>query len=254
MTATHRRDLVRELLLRDIRLRYRRSILGLLWSQLAPLSLVVVLSIVFSRVVRLGIPDYPVFVFVGLSAWRWFQAGVVTATSSVTDNRDVVRLPGFPLRLLPPVAISSELANYVLSLPVLLGAIAWATGRVPITVVALPVLVFIQFLLCLGPSYLLSVSHVTMRDTAQILGVVLLLLFYATPILYHEEFLLDSGFRLLYVLNPLAHVIEAQRDVLLYGRWPDVGALGLVSLFAFTMLALGVRVFRSAEAWMPDEV
>ena len=226
----------------------------MLWSQLAPLSQVVVLSIVFSRVVRLGIPNYPVFLFVGLSAWQWFQGGMMTGTSSVTGNRDVVRLPGFPLRLLSPVAISSHLANYVLSLPVLLGAIFWATGRVPYTVVALPVLVCIQFVLCLGPCYLLSVSHVTMRDTAQIVSVALLLLFYATPILYDAQLLLGSRYRLLYVLNPLAHVIEAQRDVLLYGRWPDIGTMALVSLFALAVLAIGSRVFRWAEAWMPDEV
>jgi lipopolysaccharide transport system permease protein len=253
-TAQHRRDLVRELLVRDIRVRYRRSVLGILWSQVAPLSLIVILSIVFTRIVPLGIPNYPVFVFVGLSSWNWFQGGLADATASATSNRELVRQPGFPLGLLAPVAIASHLTNYVLSLPVLLGAIAFTTGRVPYTAIALPLVLLVQFALCLGPAYLLSPLQVTMRDTAQIVGISLLLLFYASPIIYDDTRVRLSGLRSLYDLNPLAHLLKAQRDILLYGRWPDIIALLLVGAFAALILAIGSVVFRSAKSWIPDEV
>jgi lipopolysaccharide transport system permease protein len=252
--AEHRRDLVRELLVRDIKLRYRRSVLGLLWSQLGPLSLIVVLSVVFTRVVPLGIDNYPVFVFVGLSAWHWFQGGLVDATSSVTNNRDLVRQPGFPLALLPPVAIASHVSHYLLSLPVLFGAVVVTTGRLPYTAVALPLLMLIQFVLCLGPAYVLSPLQVTMRDTGQIVGITLLLLFYATPIIYDDERLRLSSFRWIYDVNPLAHLLKAQRDILLYGRWPDFRTLLLVSVVALVVLAAGRRLFVAAQSWMPDEV
>jgi lipopolysaccharide transport system permease protein len=252
--AAHRRDILRELLLRDIRLRYRRSVLGLLWSQLSPLSLIVILTVIFTRVVPLGIPNYPVFVFVGLSSWHWFQGGLHDATICVSNNRDLVRLPGFPLGLLPPVSIGSHVTHYVLSLPVLLGAVLVTTGRIPYTAIALPLVLMIQFALCLGPAYVLAPLQVTMRDTAHAVSIALLLLFYATPIIYDERRLRLSAMRPLFDLNPLAHLLRAQRDILLDGRWPDFGALTIVLAVALIVLVIGRRIFVAAGSWMADEV
>ncbi len=187
-------DLVRELVLRDVRLRYRRSVLGVAWSQLAPLSLLVIMTIVFTKIIPLGIPDHPVFALTGLLAWTWFQTSMLSATVSVTDGADLVRRPRFPVGLLPPTAVVSQMAHFLLALPVLLGAIIVVTGRLPATAVLIPVLLAIQFVVTLGPAYVLAALQVPVRDIGHALTIVLQLWFFATPIFYDDQRLIDSSF------------------------------------------------------------
>lgn len=247
------RDLVRELLVRSVRLRYRRSVLGLAWTQIGPLCTMAVLSVVFMRVIPLGIQDYPVFLYVGLTSWQWFQSGISSATASVVSNRDLVRQPGFPIQLLPPIEVGSQFVHYVLALPVLVGAVVF-TGNLGVTATALPLILAVQFLLCVGCGYLLAAVHVTVRDTAQIVGIGLRLLFYGTPIMYDEGRIIGTRFEFLYDYNPIAHLLTAQRDVLLRGRWPDFSALAVVALIAVVLTIWGSRRFAVQGPRFPDEV
>ena len=251
--SEHRLDLVRELLARDVRLRYRRSVLGLFWSQLNPLAQIVIFSLVFTRVVPLRIPNYPVFVFVGVMGWQWFESALIGATGSVVGGRDLVRQPGFPTRLLPPLAIATGVVEYALALPVLFVVMLLTTGRIPSTVVALPVVMAVQFVTCLGPAYMLATLEVFLRDTSQVVRIVLRVLFFATPVIYNTGRLTGS-FRLLYVLNPMAHLIGAQRDVLIFGRWPrpvPLIGIGLIGLACFVVLR---RVFEATEGRFSEEI
>ena len=102
------RDLLRELVLRDLKLRYKRSALGIGWSLLNPLAQVLVFTFLFRVVVPLGIPDYHLFVFTGVLAWSWFQQSVVAATGAITDNRELIRQPGFPAAVLPAVTVAAD--------------------------------------------------------------------------------------------------------------------------------------------------
>lgn len=235
-----RRDLVWELIARNIKLRYRRSILGIAWSQLAPLSMIAVFSFVFGRIVPLKIPDYPAFLFVGLLPWIWFQTSLLTGTQSVTGSRDLVRQPGFPLPLLPVVAIGSGLINYLLALPVMFIWIGATTGHIRVTAVALPAILAVQFLIVLGPAYLLAAIQVTFRDVGHIVEILLLPLFYATPIFYAQY---PARYHVIYDLNPLARLMTAYRSTLIAGRWPDVSVLSLLALVGMGMTAFGYWVF-----------
>jgi lipopolysaccharide transport system permease protein len=247
-------DLVRELVLRDVRLRYRRSVLGVAWSQLAPLSLLVIMTIVFTKIIPLGIPDYPVFALTGLLAWTWFQTSMLSATVSVTDGADLVRRPRFPVGLLPPTAIVSQMAHFLLAMPVLLGAIIVVTGRLPATVVLIPVLLAIQFVVTLGPAYVLAALQVPVRDIGHALTIVLQLWFFATPIFYDDQRLIDSSFRIVYEINPMARLITAYRDVLIRGRWPDLGSLALIFGAGVALSAAGAVLYRRRAHTFPEEL
>jgi lipopolysaccharide transport system permease protein len=246
-------DLLYELVARDVKLRYRRSVLGVAWSLLAPLTLMGVLSFVFTRVVPLGIENYAVFVFTGLLAWTWFATSIVTATESVVGNADLVRQPGFPLPLLPIAAIGSNLVNYLLALPILLGAILVTTHRPSITVVVLPVILAVQFVLTLGVAYFLAAYHVTFRDIAHIVGIVLLPLFYATPVFYGEA-QIPHRFELVFDLNPMRHILSAHRAILLDGRWPDWNALLVLTCASLILAAAGYRVFTARARRFSEEL
>jgi homopolymeric O-antigen transport system permease protein len=247
-------DLLRELIVRDVRLRYRGKVLGLLWSQFAPLVSVIIFSLLFSRVIPLGIPNYPLFILIGVETWQWFQTGLIAGATSVTGNRDLVRHPGFPVAVLPSFVVGVQLTQFALALPVIVGSVVVMTGRLPVTAVWLPVILLVQFVLCIGGAYLLAALQVFLRDTAEIVGVVLRLAFFATPIIYDEQRLAGSSLHLLLDVNPMAHLITAQRDVLLTGREPDLVRLGVVAVFAALVAWAGLATFRRLQHRFPDEV
>lgn len=234
--------LVWELTLRNLRLRYRRSVLGLLWAQIGPLTYVLVLTVVFTRVVPLDIDDYPVFVLLGMLPWLWFQSSLVAGTTSVVSAPDLVRQPGFPRLALPVVAVVSTLVNHLLGLPVALAGAALVTGTVHLTALAVVPLLAIQLLLCLGPAFALASLHARLRDTAHLVGVVLVPLFYATPVFY-DAAALDAAPVLR--LNPMVPIIDGYRDALLEGRWPSLVPLVAVTCAALLLLTGGVGLYRA---------
>jgi lipopolysaccharide transport system permease protein len=238
-SVRRRFELLREIVVRDLKLRYRRSLLGIAWSQIGPLATMVVLSFVFSRVVPLHIAHYPEFVFVGLLPWVWFQSGITAATDSIVGGRDLIRHPGVQPVLLPIAAIAGNLANYLLALPVLLLFIGVGTKHLPWTITLLPVVIAVQFVVMAGPALILAAWNVTFRDIAQIVNVLLLPLFYATPIFYPRSSV-PGRFGFLYTINPLTHLMTAYRAVLFYGSVP-----GLVPLVM--LAAVGGAVFMAAR-------
>lgn len=252
-TGRQRRDLLAALVARDVALRYRRSVLGLLWSQLGPLVMLAVLTFLFTRVVPLDIPDYAPFVFVGLLAWTWWSGALLTATGSVSGAADLVRRPGFPVGVLPAVAVTSHLIHLVLALPVLVLAVVLATGGLPLTVVALPPLLAVQALLSLGPAWVLAALNVRYRDVQHLVGVLLFPFFYVTPVFY-DAGAVPPSFRVVYRLNPLVHLFEAYRDVALYGRWPDPAPLAAITGVGALVALVGYRCFRSLAPGFPDEL
>lgn len=248
----HLVDLVAALVGRDVKLRYRRSVLGLAWSQAGPLMSLAVLSFVFTRVVPLGIDDYPAFVLIGLLAWNWFSSSIAAAAQSISSSGDLVRRPRFPVPLLPVVVIGSQLTHFLLALPVMLVAAVLATGRIPVTAVALPAVVAVQGLLLVGPAWIVAALNVPYRDVGHLVGVVLVPLFYATPVFYDASSV-PEGARTLYRLNPLVHLVEGYRDALLFGRWPRPGPLLLVVVVGAALAAGGLRLFGALEPTFADE-
>ena len=246
-------DLFYELIAREVKLRYRRSLLGVLWSLLAPLSQMAIFSFVFTRVVPLGIKNYSVFVFVGILGWTWFSSALLAATDSVVANSDLVRQPGFPVPLLPVLPIGSTAVNYVLALPVLLGAILATTHHLPVTVVALPLILAVQFVFTSSLAYFLAAFHVSFRDVAHLVGILLLPLFYVTPIFYGDA-QIPHRFRLVFALNPIGQLLKAQRALLLDGVAPDWRAVAGVAAIALILLSIGYRVFVHRSARFAEEL
>lgn len=248
----HVRDLLRELVGREMKVRYRRSVLGIMWSLLNPLVHLLVLVFVFQRVAPLNIPDYPLFVFIGVLAWGWFSAALPAATTSITGNRELIRQPGFPTAILPAVPILSGLVHFLIAMSLVLVAVAVLGRTVSITVLALPLIVALQFLVTLSVGYLTATAQVRFRDTAYLVGVALLLGFFLTPVFYRPGSL-PAGYQMLYVMNPMAQVINAYRDVLIGAHWPNVPALLAVAAVSSVVLVLGHRMFTRASVDFVEE-
>jgi lipopolysaccharide transport system permease protein len=246
------RDLLRELVGREMKVRYRRSFLGILWSLLNPLVHLIVLVFVFQRVTPLNIPDYPLFVFIGVLAWGWFSGALPAATTSITGNRELIRQPGFPTAILPAVPILSGLVHFLIAMSLVLVAIVLGGRPVSIAVLALPLIVALQFLVTLSVGYLAATAQVRFQDTTYLVGVALLLGFFLTPVFYRPGSL-SARYQTLYVVNPMAQVITAYRDVLIGAHWPDFPVLVAVTAVSSIVLALGRRMFTRASVDFVEE-
>ena len=246
------RDLLRELVGRDIKIRYKRSALGIAWSLLNPLAHLVVLGFVFQRVAPLNIPDYSLFVFIGVLAWNWFSTALSGATTSITGNRDLIRQPGFPPAILPAVPVLSSLVHFAIACGLVILALALGGRGLSPAAVTLPLVAGLQFAVILSLGYITSAVQVRFRDTGHVVGVLLLLGFFVTPVFYRPG-LLPPGYQVLYTFNPMAHLISAYRDVLISHDWPDLWGLGGVGVAAMALLWCGRRLFDRASVKFAEE-
>jgi len=249
----HRRDLLRELVLRDMRMRYRGSWLGAAWTLLNPLSELVVLLFIFDHVLPLNIPDYSAFLFTGLLVYSWFQSSLTFATVAIVGHRELVRRPGFPVAVLPVVAVTTSLIHFCLSLPVLIALIVIDGVALNVSIIWLPLLMAVQYAFTLTLAYPLAAIHVWFRDTQYLLRVALQLLFYLTPIFYQTS-AIPERFALLFRLNPMVTIVEGCRDVLLRGTAPPLMPwLAIVAVTAI-MFPIGLRAFLATSHQFADEL
>jgi lipopolysaccharide transport system permease protein len=249
----HQVDVLGELARRDLRLRYRGSVLGLGWAQLAPLAQLAVMTVVFTQVVPVDVEHYAAFLLVGLLSWQWWSGGLSAATASLLGARDLAHRPGFAADLVPPVAVASQGLVFLLGLPVAIGLTAVTTGRVPVTVLAVPFIAAVQALLLAGPAWTLAVAQVRYRDVSQIVGVALMPLFYATPVLYPSS-RVHGRLHAVISANPLSHLIEAYRDAVVEGAWPRVAPLAVIALVGIAGALAGRAVFLRALPNVVDEL
>lgn len=238
----HARDVVSVLVARDLKILYKRSLLGVGWALAGPLLQLLIFLFVFQRVLGVRVENYASFAFCGVLVWTWFQASLVQSTGLITNSRALVRQPGFPLLLLPHVTIGVRLFHFLLALPLLMMLLAWQGIRPTWAWSALPLLLVVQFALTAGLAYPLAAMNVRLRDTQHIVAVVLQLLMYLSPIFYSLE-LVPEEFRSWYLINPVVLLLGAWRAVLLHGIWPDPVHVAVLGALAIVLLAVGRRVF-----------
>ena len=235
-------DVLAVLVDRDLKMLYKRSSIGPLWALAAPLMQLLVLTMVFRGVIRLDIPNYASYVFIGLLVWNWFSGSLLQSTSLITGSRALVRQPGFPLPLLPFVTVAVRLFHFAIALPLLLLLLLMQDIRPSIAWCFVPLLLVVQFIFTTSLAYPLAALNVRVRDTQHVAGIVLQLLMFATPIFY-DPASLPQGLQAWYRLNPMVPLIDAWRDVLLESRLPDLQALTAVGLLSLGLLWAGRSIF-----------
>jgi ABC-type polysaccharide/polyol phosphate export permease len=242
--------LLRNLVVRDLKARYKSSVLGILWSILNPLFLMLVFTVVFSVMGGNQIRQYPVFVLVGLIPWNFFSGALTSGTTSITGNSALVKKVYFPRELLPTSALLSNLVNFLFAFAVLV-VLLYAFG-IGLTVHALwvPVLLLTQLIFTLGLCLLLGSLTVFYRDVLMILEVVVLAWFFVTPVFYSLEMfgesvtLLGLTFnpaQIMRWVNPMASIIDGYRTVL-WGTYGSGGPVGMNAAYLLRTFVTSVIV------------
>lgn len=245
-TTGHAIDTLRALVARDLRMRYKGSFLGILWAVLTPLAMVAVLEFLFTRVLRFGIPHFAVFLYAGILPWTWFQASLQSGSSSLADNRDLVRTPFFSKLLLPWTVTCTNFVFYLCSLPVLLVLMVY--DGLPLTgvLLILPVVWMVQWLLIVGLTVLMAAIGILIRDWPHLIAVILMFGFYLTPIFYDIQ-QLPANMQYWFFFNPMTALVSAHRSIVLYAQPPDWIGLGFVAVAGAGILAISLLVFRTLE-------
>jgi lipopolysaccharide transport system permease protein len=256
------RDLVSEMVARELKLLYKRSFLGVAWTLINPLLQLLVLSVVFRSILKAGsnVEHYLAYAFSGILIWTWTQSALFQATGVITGNRILLRQPGFPVAMLPVITVMTGLIHFVLAMPALI-AIMWF-DQVPLSwnLLLLPIPFFFQFVLTISFAYPLAAMNVSFRDTQHTLGVVLQLLFYLLPVFYAASDVINNpqlpeAFRQIYLWNPLLILLQIYRAVLgIENTLPDLShILSLVAVCA-VLLPIGLHIFNQQRQRFVEEV
>ncbi|MEA3346197.1 MAG: ABC transporter permease [Chloroflexota bacterium] len=255
------KDLIRSLVIRDLKVRYKSSVLGFIWSLLNPLLMMVVFTFVFTIILPSGKEDFPIFFLAGLLPWQFFANSVAMTTRSIVDNAHLIKKVYFPREVLPLAGVLSNLVNFLLALAVFFALSPFFRMRVTVWIFLLPLILLIQLLFTLGLAFVLCTANVFYRDTQHIMDTLMLLWFFLTPIFYSLEDMQPalSGLsldlrNLIYTLNPMASLIKAYRAVLYYGRAPSLKRLGMTLLISLLVFVAGSLVFDRYDSLFSEEV
>ena len=243
------RQLVGMLVVRELKVRYKRSIFGLLWTMLNPLLLMVVYAVVFTTIMRSSVHNFSVFLLSGLLPWIFFATSVLQGLFSVLGNQELIRKVRLPQAVFPLSVVASNLVNFVLSLVPLV--VLMLALRQPFTpaLVFIPVAIVVLALFTSGVTLLLATATVFFRDVRHLAEVALQILMYLSPILYDVSMFADHkarwfpAFRWFLAVNPMSYLIPLVRDPVFYGRLPSLTTFAIATTWALSALVVGMAVF-----------
>lgn len=258
------RELILNLVKRELKARYKNSVLGFFWSLLNPLGMMLVFTFVFTVMSPNNqIRNFPIFFLCGFLPWQYFSSGVMTSMNSILANSNLVKKVYFPREVLPVSTVLAVLVNFLLALLVLFGALIVTHTRLSPYIWLLPVVILMQTCFVLGVSLVLSALNVFYRDTMMIMDVVMQAWFFLTPIFYPIESLPYSYQlgditinvrRLMYILNPMASFVATYRDLLYWGYRTDLDFFLRTAATSLIVLAFGYWFFLRFSRRFGEEV
>jgi ABC-type polysaccharide/polyol phosphate export permease len=258
------RGLIRSMVQRDLKSRYVGSVMGIFWSVIHPLALLVCYTFVFSVIWKLQIqhPRFPetgtasfaIYLFCGILPWMMFQETLTRSSNVLVDNANLITKTLFPSEILPVAVLIANLVNHLIGLAIFLVIILFYLQDLSVFVLLIPLYLLPLMLFALGLSWVVSSLQVFLRDTAQVVTVVLTFWFFFTPIFYTEEHLDGFSDKLVLAMrfNPLAEVVIAYRKMLLFAEMPSWQ--GMIPLYGMALVTFvcGGLLFRYVKRSFAD--
>ena len=246
--------LLRNLVVKDLKLKYRGSVLGFVWSLANPLLMIAVYTVAFTYILRIRTPGFVFYLMLGVLAWTFFANATAMSTGSIVDNGGLARSVWFPRAILPIASVLFNFAQYLLTVAVFL-PVLMLLYRVPpaAPMLAYPVFLVLQLLFTIGVALLLAVGTAFFRDVRHLVEVALAVLFWATPVVY-ETAQLPARLRALILLTPLSPYVTAYHEVFYYRRWPSAETWALAVLYAAVALLSGLWLMTRHEDQLTERI
>lgn len=247
------RHMLKTLIKQDIDGRYKGSVLGFLWSLLNPLLLLGVYSLVFQFIFRTDIENYPIYLFICLMPWNMFANTIYNGTMCISNNASILKKVYFPREVLPIAVVASNVIQYCYSFVIIFIALLISGVGASWYMLLLPIVILIQAMFSLGLIFMLGSFNVYIRDVQYIMNPVMMIWMYATPILYSIT-MIPQQYLNLYMLNPMANIMEAYQSILYYKEMPNLMNLGAIALVSFVIMIIGYNVFGKLQRRFAEEV
>jgi ABC-type polysaccharide/polyol phosphate export permease len=252
-----RRTLLFQLVRRDFQQRYVGSAAGWLWGAIHPLVLLLSYYFIFEVCLKTKLPqgevtdNYLMFLFCGFLPWLLFQDTVVRSAGSLIEHSNLITKTVFPAEVVPVSIFLSSLIHHLIALVIVIGAAAIFLKFLSVKILLLPIYMLFIGLLSVGVGWIVSSLHVYLRDTAQVLTVVMTLWFWITPIMITERQIPDR-FHTLVALNPMSWVVNAYRYRLLSAQWPSIRELTVIAAYSVGVFVIGGLFFRHLKRGFAD--
>ena len=241
------REMIFSLVRRDLKGRYKGSVLGFFWTFLNPLLQLGVYTLVFSIIMKNGIEDYYLFLFVALVPWIFFSTSVSGGSTCIWDHQDMVKKIYFPREVLPISFVTSQFVNMLLSLVVVFGVILVSGKGVNcIALLYLPIIMSIEYMLSLSMAMIVSGLTVYLRDIQYLLNIIMMAWQFLSPVMYSVDQVPDSVMPI-FMLNPMTPVITAYRDILYYQQIPKLSTLVHAVVMGVVLLFSGTYIFSKLQ-------
>lgn len=254
-TLFSHRELLYELTQREIKSRYKQSILGYAWVIINPLAQMLVMSFVFSVILRVdsaGAP-YPLFLYVGLLPWTLFTTSLISSCNVLVSNANLVKKIYFPRELLIASTIIAKVVDFLLASTVLIAFFLFFQHSINWQILWVIPIFFIQQVFTYGLSLMVAAFNLFYRDIQYVLNLFIIVWMYLTPIIYPIE-MIPEQYRFIFIVNPMAVLINAYRQTMLGQGWPNVMNLGLATILSFATCILGWIIFKKLEKVFADIV
>lgn len=248
------REMITSLVKRDIKGRYKGSVLGFFWTFLNPLLQLGVYTLVFSTIMRSGIEDYYLFLFVALIPWMFFSISLSGGASCILSQQEMVKKIYFPREVLPISMVTSQFVNMLLSFIVVFAVlIVSGKGINLLAICYLPIIMIVEYILALGIAFIFSAITVYFRDLEYIVGILTMAWQFLSPVLYSVD-QVPEEIRWLLLVNPMTPIITAYRDILYYRKIPELFTLIHAFILGILVLILGGMLFRSLAKHFVEEL
>lgn len=247
------RELLKTSISKDVRGKYKNSVLGILWSFLNPLLQIAVYALVFPLIMRNSIPNYTVFICCGLIPWTFCTSAINRTSFTMVENGNIIKKVFFPREILPLSVVTSEAINFIISTLIILAfVIAYGMG-ISKFIIFYPVVLLVQYILLIGISFIVSSVTVYFRDLQHFIGIALQLLFYATPIVYIPD-AIPLEFQWIIKYNPMTYIINAYRDIFYYQQMPSLMSLAGILILGIVICLVGYFIFNKLQRRFAEEL
>ena len=247
------RELLKTNVKKEIRGKYKNSFLGVLWSFLNPLLQIVVYAIVFQIILKNPQENYAVFICCGLIPWTFFSSSLTRSAFTMVENGNLLKKVYFPREILPISIVTSEAVNFLISTIIIIAFVVFGGLGISKYMVFYPIVWIAQYILLVGLSLIVSSISVYVRDLQHLIGVVLQLFFYATPIVYSADIIPDN-LKWILNINPMTYIIEAYRDIFYNQTMIDIMPLLILIGISVVLCVIGYLIFNKLQKGFAEQL
>ena len=247
------REFLKTSIKKEFRGKYKKYFLGVLWSFLNPLFQLLVYALVFPFILKNNVDNYIIFLIVALMPWNFFNMTILQSAASIVSNGGIIKKVYFPREILPISTATSNLLNFLITGIIVFAALIISGIGIGTSILVLPLIVLIQYILQLGLSFIFSSITVYVRDVEYLLNVFMMLMFYLCPIVYSAD-MIPKKFLPLFKINPMFHIIGYYRTILYDKQIPNISHVLLLLLVCLLILFIGYLIFQKCKKRFAEEL